>query len=1111
MHREKDLYVDWLDKDTGETGKYLFRKLKWDDRVPSPKNDDNIDMVVHDGDMDIISEVREYKDADKVPNPTPYDVIEVQSPWRGNILNIDLPDFRNEGIVRRVNFSSNGLNARVPFRCPTIRLLVVCTYYKNKPFMYSFYDLDNEIYLGKLSDFLIDRVRNEHSLEDTCNSARGFYRDYDIVSLQDFEVVPFVSYTQAEGSKYKIKDSLHSEDITAYYFVIRIKECCLQDKRYSLVRTMLVGGDDEFCKELEVITSRSVSEVFWRKNWFNAFNYMSTGYEYCDTTRSGYAELLRLKGNAYFYSRHDENFSKKSIYTITVFSKSTSNYWEFKLDTTRYLSNKTTLVVPLTSLCYTSELKTDAGVEIVTYRYGRKVKPMLVQSTSNKKEDATDSGFIPDSWMLKPTEAQGTEDLPQIPASLTKAEEKEPPKPLGYYEDDFDREERVLDMLELAQPMEDDEVPEQTEQSQGTSQEEEAEQEVQQNEEPVQQEQSTEVVPTQETQQNEEPVQQEPPTEVVPTESVPTEVAPTVPLLDLPSEAEVLPEEYEGTIEILDVSYSDILTFCYLNNVDFNAIRDLVRYHGRPIHTAVLEVICSTFNLDLGEISFSVERGGLSLDAAVYREMSMDYVDKSGCRKGFSYNYITYRSVLHCCKVNNFNYDDVIAYKESHNCTYEDAVGAIDATVRNERLQEYLSSHKEELEERVPKPETQIPRGSNKKMLFFRGRYYDTLSDLCTDIGLDEYYCTLILNKKKRLKPLSVVKLFFNDKECKKFTYDGVDYNNLLDCCSKLGISASVVVMAYIKSKTPFEETVRVLAEGMGANSLPVKTVAKKKVQPKPMEQEPKSENQKEFKPVEPQNGVKPEVSDLVSQVKTIGVQIQKPVTSGVKPVISEVKPDKPKPDVSDTKEVKVVLPIHPVRLDTLNAKIETYYDVICPNAVTFRGIRYRDLNALCSALNVPVEVFEGYTSSEKLMEDRLAVFKEQERLKEVKAVSTFSDFNSFKRSTQTTYEDDYYHCGSQKFRSLRELCRNKGVPQNYIEKHLPELRGSRDFTSIVRKYKRGLYEKNDVAFEYRDQKYRSFEDACDVFYITMSEVREYRRRNKYATDQQVIDALRRD
>lgn len=1123
MHREKDLYVDWLDKDTGETGKYLFRKLKWDDRVPSPKNDDNIDMVVHDGDMDIISEVREYKDADKVPNPTPYDVIEVQSPWRGNILNIDLPDFRNEGIVRRVNFSSKGLNARVPFRCPSIRLLLVCTYYKNKPFMYSFYDLDNKIYLGRLSDFLIDKIRKEHSLEDTSHSARVYYSDYDIVSLQDFEVVPFVSYTQAEGSRYKIKDSLHSEDITAYYFVVRIKECCPHDKRYSLVRTMLVGGDDEFCKESEYIDSRSVSEVFWRKNWFNAFNYMSTGYEYCDTTRSGYAELLRLKGNAYFYSKYDKNFEKLSIYTITVFSKSTSNYWEFKLDTTRYLSNKTTLVVPLTSLCYTSELKTDAGVEVVTYRYGRKVKPMLVQGTSkNKKEDATDSGFIPDSWMLKPTEEQGTEDLPQIPASLTKSEEKEPPKPLGYYDDDFDREERVLDMLESAQPMEDDEVPEQeevvvnTEQSQDTSQQEEAEQEVQQTEEPVQQELPTEVVSTQETQQNEEPVQQEPLTEVAPTEVAPTvaptevvtrEVAPTVPLLDLPSETEVLPEEYQGTIEILDVSYIDILTFCYLNNVDFNEIRDLVRYKGRPIHTAVLEVICSTFKLDLNEISFSVERNELTLDAAVYREMNMDYVDKSGCKKGFIYNYITYRSVLHCCKVNNFNYDDVVAYKESHNCTYEEAVGAIDATLRNERLQEYLSSHKDELEEeRVPKPEVQIPKGNNKNMLFFRGRYYDTLSDLCTDIGLDEYYCTMILNKKKRLKPVTVVKLFFNDKECKKFTYDGVDYTNLLDCCSKLGISASVVVMAYIKSKTPFEDTVGVLLNGMSSSPLPAKTVAKKRVQPEPNKQEPKSGN-----PVDFRNGAKPEVSDLVSQVKTVGVQVQKPVTSGVKPVTPEVKPNKSKPDVPDTKEVKVVLPIHPVRLDTLNAKIETYYDVVCPNAVTFRGIRYRDLNALCSALNVPIEVFEGYTSSEKLMEDRLAVFKEQERLKEVKAVSTFSDFNSFKRSTQTTYEDDYYHCGSQKFKSLRELCRNKGVPQNYIEKHLPELRGSRDFTSIVRKYKRGLYEKNDVIFEYRDQKYRSFEDACDVFYITMSEVREYRRKNKYATDQQVIDALRRD
>lgn len=1134
MHREKDLYVDWLDKDTGETGKYLFRKLKWDDRVPSPKNDDNIDMIVHDGDMDIVSEVREYKDADKVPNPTPYDVIEVQSPWRGNILNIDLPDFRNEGIVRKVNFKPKRygtISTPTGYFYPrsftySIRLLVVCTYYKNKPFLYSFYDLENKVYLGKYSDFLMRLIEDSGEYEDF--QYKGYlrsesYSECDSIAFQDFSLSYVTSFSKIENDRSYLKENPLAKSESAYFYLLSISEYSLSNKRKKWTRPLLIGGDSTFFCSGKSDSEVLSSDVLWRNNWFSPYNFFAFknlgdgNCIYCDTINNNFRNrLVTLKKYSFYVSRlKTKNFDEWSLYS---FKRRDTRMYECRkfwlhLNPTKHLSNKTTLVVPLTSLCYTSELKTDAGVEVVTYRYGRKVKPMLVQGTSNKKEDATDSGFIPDSWMLKPTEEQGTEDLPQIPASLTKSEEKEPPKPLGYYDDDFDREERVLDMLESAQPMEDDEVPKQeevvvnTEQSQGTSQEEEVEQEVQQNEEPVQQEQPTEVVSTQETQQNEEPVQQELPTEVTPTEVATKEVAPTVPLLDLPSETEVLPEEYQGTIEILDVSYIDILTFCYLNNVDFNEIRDLVRYKGRPIHTAVLEVICSTFKLDLNEISFSVERGELTLDAAVYREMNMDYVDKSGCKKGFSYNYVTYRSVLHCCKINNFNYDDVIAYKESHNCTYEDAVGAIDATLRNVRLQEYLSSHKDELEEeRVPKPEVQIPKGSNKNMLFFRGRYYDTLSDLCTDIGLDEYYCTMILNKKKRLKPVTVVKLFFNDKECKKFTYDGVDYANLLDCCSKLGISASVVVMAYIKSKTPFEDTVGVLLNEMSSSPLPAKTVAKKRVQPESNKQEPKSENLVDFR-----NGAKPEVSDLVSQVKTVGVQVQKPVTSGVKPVTPDVKPDKPKPDVPDTKEVKVALPIHPVRLDTLNAKIETYYDVVCPNAVTFRGIRYRDLNALCSALNVPVEVFEGYTSSEKLMEDRLAVFKEQERLKEVKAVSTFSDFNSFKRSTQTTYEDDYYHCGSQKFKSLRDLCRNKGVPQNYIEKHLPELRGSRDFTSIVRKYKRGLYEKNDVIFEYRDQKYRSFEDACDVFYITMSEVREYRRKNKYATDQQVIDALRRD
>lgn len=1112
MHREKDLYVDWLDKDTGETGKYLFRKLKWDDRVPSPKNDGNIDMVVHDGDMDIISEVREYKDADKVPNPTPYDVIEVQSPWRGNILNIDLPEFRNEGIVRKVNFKPKRIGT-IP--TPTgyfyprsftysIRLLVVCTYYKNKPFLYSFYDLENKIYLGKYSDFLMRLINDSGEYKDfqykghLRSESFSNYSKYDDISFQDFSLSYVTSFSKIEDDRSYLKENPLAKSESAYFYMLSINECSLSDKRNKWTRPLLVGGDITFCSgkgDNEVLSS----DVLWRNNWFSPYNFFAfkdLGYDnfiYCDTINDEFrTRMFTIRKYNYNVSRlKHKNFDGWSVHSLKRTDRvyADRKFW-LHLNPTKHLSNKTTLVVPLTSLCYTSELKTDAGVEVVTYKYGRKVKPMLVQ---------------------------GTEGLPQIPASLTKSDEKEPPKPLGYYDDDFDREEMVLSMLESAQPMEDDEVPEHeevvvvnAEQSQGTSQEEEAEQEVQQHEEPIQQESPTEVASTQETQQNEEPiqqneesVQQESPTEVAPTEVVTKEVVHTVPLLDLPSETEVLPEEYQGTIEILDVSYIDILTFCYLNNVDFNAIRDLVRYKGRPIHTAVLEVICSTFNLDLNEISFSVERDGLTLDAAVYREMT--YADKSGCKKSFSYNYVTYRSVLHCCKVNNFNYDDVIAYKESHNCTYKEAVGAIDANLRNARLQEYLSSHKDELEEeRVPKPEVQIPKGNNKNMLFFRGRYYDTLSDLCSDIGLDEYYCTMILNKKKRLKPVTVVKLFFNDKECKKFTYDGVDYNNLLDCCSKLGISASVVVMAYIKSKTPFEDTVRVLLNGMSTSPLPAKSVADKRVQPEPNKQEPKSENQKESNPVDFRSWVKPEVSDLVSQVKTIGVQVQKPVVSGV-------KPDKPKPDAPNTKEVKAVIPIHPVRLDTLNAKVETYYDVVCPNAVTFRGIRYRDLNDLCSALNVPIEVFEGYTSSEKLMEDRLAVFKEQERLKEVKTVSTLSDFNSFKRSTQTTYEDDYYHCGSQKFKSLRELCRNKGVPQNYIEKHLPELRGSRDFTSIVRKYKRGLYEKNDVTFEYRDQKYRSFEDACDVFYITMSEVREYRRKNKYATDQQVIDALRRD
>lgn len=508
MHREKDLYVDWLDKDTGETGKYLFRKLKWDDRVPSPKNDDNIDMVVHDGDMDIVSEVREYKDADKVPNPTPYDVIEVQSPWRGNILNIDLPDFRNEGIVRRVNFKPKRIGT-IP--TPTgyfyprsftysIRLLVVCTYYKNKPFLYSFYDLENKIYLGKYSDFLMRLINDSGEYKDfqykghLRSESFSNYSKYDDISFQDFSLSYVTSFSKIEDDRSYLKENPLAKSESAYFYMLSINECSLSDKRNKWTRPLLVGGDITFCSgkgDNEVLSS----DVLWRNNWFSPYNFFAfkdLGYDnfiYCDTINDEFrTRMFTIRKYNYNVSRlKHKNFDGWSVHSLKRTDRvyADRKFW-LHLNPTKHLSNKTTLVVPLTSLCYTSELKTDAGVEVVTYKYGRKVKPMLVQ---------------------------GTEGLPQIPASLTKSDEKEPPKPLGYYDDDFDREEMVLSMLESAQPMEDDDEPNQgetvvnAEQSQGTSQEEEAEQEVQQHEEPVQQESSAEVAPTQETQQDEEPIQ----------------------------------------------------------------------------------------------------------------------------------------------------------------------------------------------------------------------------------------------------------------------------------------------------------------------------------------------------------------------------------------------------------------------------------------------------------------------------------------------------------------------------------------------------------------------------------------------------------------------------
>lgn len=1146
MHREKDLYVDWVDKDTGETGKYLFRKLKWDDRVPSPKNDDNIDMVVHEENMDIISEVREYKDSDKVPNPTPYDVMEIQSPWRGNILNIDLPDFRYEGIVRKVNFK--------PKRCgnvsiPTgyyylrsfdysVRLLVVCTYYKNKPFLYSFYDLENRIYLGKYSDFLMRLIDDSGEYKDfnyngTLKSRK--YPKYDSISFQDFSLSYVTSFSKIEDDESYLKRNPLANSETTYFYMLSINECSLRDKRKKWTRPLLVGGDDSFFNCEKSDKGVLSSAVLWRNNWFNSYNIFAykdicdNNFIYCDTIDDDFrTRMVKISKYSYHVSRLKyKNFDEWSLYDV----KHTDRIYDgrkflLRLNPTKHLSNKATLVVPLDSIYYTTELKTDAGVEVVTYKYGRKEEPMLVQGTL---KDVTDSGFIPDSWILKSAE-QGTEDLPQLPTStfedkvvqrlevtqeVQESEEKQEEvsneqgtqeKPYVTANDD----EKVLTAFKLANSMEDEEEEPSTEEEPVVGQ-----QELVESTEPD--EKVVVAEPEKEAEQVT-PVEEEK-SQGTSEETDVKEEKEEVPLLDLPLDTEVPPEGYQGIVEVLGVSYIDILTFCYLFDVDFDEIRYSVETQGYSLYNAILDVICYTFNLDSNEIRFSIERDDLTLEGAIAKELS--YADLSHCRKGFKYNYIVYRSVLHCCKIKGFDYNAVMAYKESHDCTYEEAVCEVESSLRKSRLQEYLATHDSEenadKDNRVPQEKPDTPKDSG--MLFFRGNYYDSISELCKDLGLDEYYYSMIERKKKRLKPLSVVKLFFNDKECKKFSYESVDYNNLLDCCAKLGISASVVIMAYLKNRTPFEETIGVLLKELGnGNGLPVKTVARvqpeprkesehEKVEPKTVEskeelKKSKEEPKEEPVPVEHKEvvtSVQPEVDTLVTPVKTIGVQVQKPVKSEVKAALE--KPVEPKTEVK---------PFSVIQLDKLGAKVVTYYDVVYPNTVMFRGIRYSDLNELCTAMNVPLEVFDGYTSSEKIMEDRLAVYKEQERLKEVKPVSSTSDFNSFKKNTNTSHDDDYYYYGSQKFKSLRELCRQKGVPQNYIERHLPELRGSRDFTSIVKKYKRGLYEKSDTVFEYRDQKYRSFEDACAVFYITTSEVREYRAKNRYATDQQIIDALRR-
>lgn len=732
MHREKELYVDWEDIDTGETGTYLFRKLQWSDRV-LPRDIPEFEYINKEEGYSAYSEIRSY-DGSRVQKGTSYDVMEVESGWKGSILDINLPYYTYKGFVKRVYLGTY-----------SFRMLVVCTYYKDKPFFYSIYDVDNNLYLGRIADFLINKDTEEKVKrfskkssallkEGVDNIYEEYYSDASSVEFTGFDV------TVLERSK------------CTFFFVLFVDE------------NVVINSGDEIRKRvfpvIGGIWSDFEPEDIWRNNWFSSFNIITDKlFSYREYELSGFFSTDYKDFSTFFSPRHITLGLSRECFDCK--EREVGTYFRSGFVESSHLiclSNKLIVRLPLSFVEYTTRI----DGELVTCREDLDLESLVLEDDLGLVCDL-DMHTGTDDTLLESEEVIESED------SNTEAIEDDD---LG--DSDFDEVEDVYT---------------------GTEDEDESD----------------------------------------------LEGTDDTPLTTLPENEEGIPEWCSGIIVFLDERYSDIHTFCYIFNIEFSAIKSILEEDSsKTLHDALYDVIFT--------------------------------VDTSKRKKSFKYKGTHYRSVLACCLNENVDvdYDRVMEYKQSTSCTYEDAVSYVFQEKRRQKLgkkskgtrsskpttkpaelpkdtnpvgspKEVKSLKPTGMIERFKSVEgvtsTQKPKPTsyhtsvsdlcksfgerstdvgakepvNPDAIRFKGTYYDSVSELCKSLGIDEYIFSLFLTKNKRLKPTNVVKLFYSNKDCSFYEFGGVRYKNLVDCCSRLGISATIVVQSYLRNKTGFNTTIQEL------------------------------------------------------------------------------------------------------------------------------------------------------------------------------------------------------------------------------------------------------------------------------------------------------------
>lgn len=750
MHRSKDLYVDWLNLDTNEKGTYMFRKLLWSDRV-LPKDKASVGYRDEERNITISTEVRSYNSL-KMSKCTSYDLMEVESAWRGSVLDVDLPNFTYEGLVREVEVGGH-----------KFRLLVVCTYFENKPYIYTFYDIDHELYLGRVADFLINdataRTVSESSNKEmsildwgVSESDLDLYSvcyDYDIMKFTDFSVESLM-YSSSSNKK--------------TFYILSLQEsyndfgCNIRERKRLLP---LIGNID-----------KSNPTSLWYDNWFSCFSTISEKFGSTSEifARSGTLSSCFFDSDILEKNLCDALGKYKGKIFITVEQSRGQGEVLLRWGSTRAkyiesgnlicLSNKLLLEVPLSFLNCTMKIGNDT---VDYYADGYFPEETFIEEpdipfieveeqTLDTKgiQEYTSDKEVPDCLITRLSN-----DILKLSAMAEAIAEL----------DDSSNEEDDLEELveETFEGTDEDSEPDIKEAS---NQDEEPEEELYELKEP---EDDLEVLDDSQS------------------------------VLDSSEEGtspdefpEEIPEWCQGIVVFLDERYSDIFTFCYIFNVEFSELeRIMFEDEDMTLHDALYELIFA--------------------------------VDTSKRRKSFKFRGTHYRDVHSCCCNENvdISYTSVLAYLGTHNCTEEEAVEAVFQEKRNQRLSKLTKGTvPNSISASLKSVSTsKSKKSSNSDKITFKGTEYESVSELCEDLGLDEYIFSLFLEKSKRYKPSTVVKLFYSDNNCSYYEYAGVHYSDLLDCCNSLGISATLVVRAYLQNKTEFRKTIRDLVESKGKKS----------------------------------------------------------------------------------------------------------------------------------------------------------------------------------------------------------------------------------------------------------------------------------------------------